>query len=248
MNKNVVVYFDEARFNHDLLKLETAKDSFQSLLNEFNQLGFPKVDMAGLISLAQQGEAFIKSLLESQMPEQSFGIFKMSKKKAVEMLELPDLSKLLTLARAASPEAWIARDLVCNGKTVSIDAKAPESLKTSNSIKAETADQVKLYQAHQRLTEAIADFNTHYHKVYGRILRHDEPIQNLVRITQESKTETTIVEAVKKLSNRFFNKETGEPLEEIIEPAHTRGNTTWLDPEVKLNDYFYQTNRFPIAQ
>ncbi|RAW00490.1 hypothetical protein [Pseudochryseolinea flava] len=107
--------------------------------------------------------------------------------------------------------------------------------------------QAKLYNAHQKLVQAMEEFNAQHYRVYGRILRDEEPIRKLIRITQESQTEMVVVDAVKKLGERFTDKETGLPVLETIEPAHTVGKTTWMDPEVKLNEFFYMSNRFPVV-
>jgi hypothetical protein len=181
---NTILHFDEGNFNQKVQQLERLQRVYQSIMNEMTKLNLFKIKtIPELRSVISNTEQYIHQRLEEeiQLPTESWGPFKISRKKAVDLLDLPDLQNLFDLCADSvqNLNGNLDQYLSIKGQQIIIQEESVEKLKEENSLMAKTSDQKQLFEAHKKAAEAMHAFNLLHSKVLGFGLSGDTELRNL---------------------------------------------------------------------
>jgi hypothetical protein len=174
-----VFYFDQSGFENRLMKITSGAEKLQELLTESNNLDLVKIkSIEELVKLSEAGgESYIKSQIGKDLePQKIFGIT-VSRRKAVELLELPDMDKLSHLARECQPyNAEVKHYTLKNGKVI-IDQKEVESTRNQYTVIASTPEQIQLLDSHKKSAAALTEFNKSLSEVLQKEIHPDTAIK-----------------------------------------------------------------------
>lgn len=162
MNNENIIYFDHRAFEEEKATLEEAQQLLQQGLDAFNglELDDPKPQikgLEGLLRFVRDPENQLKELLkEAAEPPRIMGM-KVSKAKAVDLLELPDLSTIEQAGMKLGPshEALARRELELRGQYVKMKKGAMDRLEARNSLTAETEEERALLEELRKLCEQL---------------------------------------------------------------------------------------------
>lgn len=194
------VLFRQSDYQNNLNRINEAVEKLNLPFLEFNSMNLFKIKSADdLRGLVFGGEKFVKSRIADELPVQSFGIFKLKKQSAVDLLDLPSFEKLNSLVEdCAKVETSMALNycLIKNDK-VTIDQSKLEALRQAYSTSTKTAEEERLLNAYHALVEAA---NT-YSKVCERVglgsLYSETPLSSLLFVSNDGsvkQSETYLVE------------------------------------------------------
>ncbi|MBT1698246.1 hypothetical protein KK083_15240 [Fulvivirgaceae bacterium PWU4] len=154
------ISFDEASFNNDLQALEKVRDCFQDLLTEFNKMKLFKISsIQELLDLIAGRDEYVRKRLEDIVEVPKFGMFAVSKKKAVELIELDLFAVNRLIDFCADCRLDYSVHLNISGKDVSINQEQIDRLRDGYSMTASSSGQVELWKAHNAAAEALNKLN-----------------------------------------------------------------------------------------
>lgn len=164
-------YFNTAGHASRMNELERSIENFNEILKENNKLGIIKIktvdELKGLIN---NPERYIKNRLEADIqPQKILGLL-VSKKRAVELLELPSLDTLIELCTKAGEPTQIEHDLyymLTDGKKVTLSQDGKKKLDNEFSKYADTPDKEHFYDLHMKATKALKELGDSLINVYG---------------------------------------------------------------------------------
>lgn len=154
-----VYHFNAQGYNSHVAKIKQAETHFQNLLDEFNTLGLFKIETKEQLGeLATGVDVWIKEkLAEGIQPTKIFGI-SISRKKAVELLELPDFEKLNELSEQAKPYINDLPYLALTGSKVLFDEKQDKAIRDTFTVYAKYDAERKAIAAHKKMASLLEDF------------------------------------------------------------------------------------------
>ncbi len=154
--KRLEFKFNKEAFDAQMNIVTQAEAAFGDLLKEFADLNLFKINsIQDLAKLVNDPEPFIKDWVGNQMPPQSFGIFKLKKQAAIDMLDLPDFSKTKELAKECLQYLNRINYLTIRNNSLSRNEKAIEDLRESCYILATTNEEAQVHEAITQTTKGI---------------------------------------------------------------------------------------------
>lgn len=160
------IYFKRNQFEADKSRLFEAKEAFQALFDSVNETGALTVNsIEQLKTIAQKGEDGYKDLLEKAMEPPKIAGIPLKKRKAIEIMDLPDLSAMNERAYEARYLINMSEYLEINGSTIEISHGAVKDLERLNSILADTQEAKKLFEAHKAAQKALKDLQEASEKI-----------------------------------------------------------------------------------
>jgi hypothetical protein len=157
-NERILVYEDLQGLAYRLGSFNNLIGAYQSLLHEFNSLSleFNIVTIEDLAALAADPEKFIKAHLAENMKEPpTIAGMIISKEKAVELLELPDLSRIKDLAANCRNQKESISLLEIKGGKISAKDSAQQSIEAGYKFYLSNPHQIEAYNAHLQLIESL---------------------------------------------------------------------------------------------
>lgn len=244
-----LLYFDDSKFNSSLASLRIDQVNLQNLLNEVNRLQIFRIETPDeLRKLVEQQEEYVREYLQSQLTDMSWGAFKFSKRKAIDMLEVPDLKNLKNLCNDCiniSSYSYRYLDIVKHSEVVLYNL---EGLKDSCSIFATTKEQKDFIDAHRELTKAFKSFSKAHTSVYGNDISESTELSKLFEFRKPilSKTPFTIPGRREEVTDNNLNSKTfGQRILNTIIPDMSGVEVKHSELEVEMKSYWYSLNRFP---
>lgn len=153
------MYKNQSAIEQQTKQLNELASKANELMKLVNEQGLIKInsmkDFADLVN--EDGEPFIKKRIGEQLPESSFsfGIFKLKRNAAVNLLDLPDFAELNKLAGELKNDLGRLNQLEIKDKSIQASDAAIKKIIEINSFIAITEPEIKAAQAHEQLAELI---------------------------------------------------------------------------------------------
>ena len=157
--KNEIFYFNSPEYEAAVRGIQTARERFQSLLNEVRRLEhFDISSLEDLTDLANQGSQYLKNRISDMIPPpENLGPFRMRRGSIADLLELPDFTGIDSLTEKCREVADRARYLVLarDGSRVDIDELAMEKLRETYTVRAKDKTEQDALDAYREMVGAL---------------------------------------------------------------------------------------------
>ena len=172
MKKQQPIASDEPQIERLTVMLKRVDKCIVSFKDEFNQL--PPAEFikshADLIIALNDPTDFYKACIMARIPDQDITGLPINKRKTLETLSLPDLSKVEGLKNEVETIMRVTNaDLakLYPGPEMKQDAEYAESLKDAYRLFANDEVEIKLVQTHEELVRAFLIAKEHFEKHYS---------------------------------------------------------------------------------
>jgi hypothetical protein len=155
-----IIYTDQAAVNALIQKVTIAAETIQKAVNEFNSLKLFEIkSTAELDALLRRNESYIRTRLAEGMETQEIRILgvkvRASAKKMLELVDLPDFSRLRERCQECEPFLRFMVYLNFDGKRITIGQNAPQNIKEECSVIARTPAAVFLAEHHEKAAKVL---------------------------------------------------------------------------------------------
>ena len=186
MGKTVI--FRESDYQNNVNRINESVEKFSTLLQENNRMGLVKIqNLEELRKLINGGEAFVRTKISEQLPDQSlvFGGFRLKRKSAVDMLELPDFKELHELATDCQKLISLLQYCQVKNDKVIVDPVKLEELRTAYTTSTRSTKEERLLSCYEAWVKASNEFSKASQDANGAPLFHDNPIGKFLNVMHD---------------------------------------------------------------
>lgn len=154
---NTIIYQNESALHSRTNQLNEAATALNNALKELAGLNLIKINSITEVSdFITNNEEFVKTKIANELPVQTFGLFKLKKRHAVDLLDLPSFEKMNELCHIAEPYVHELQYMVFKSGQVVINPTELNKVIESYSIILQSDAEEKAAQAHSDLAKNIA--------------------------------------------------------------------------------------------
>jgi len=154
-----IVYQNQSGIDSFLKKVNDIKASVTILLDEFNKLDlFKLTSIDDLSHLISKKESFLMERIEEELPIQKLGNFRINKKEAVALLDLPSFTVVIDCCNNCKEFSSYSRLFNYDGLKLEVDEIRLQLHTDAYRFYSTTKDQENLAAAHEAAVKALDQF------------------------------------------------------------------------------------------